>query len=92
MHVASWACPGAHTCCLWAQAEEADGACTNIGNLFDESVTEAADSARFQDFGAADETLLTGVVPSYSLLCRLHVKSCHEVVLCFDALLHGCAE
>lgn len=58
------ACRGAHSCCcLWTQAEEGDEACTNIGSLFDESVTEAADSARFQDFGAADEALLTGVVP-----------------------------
>ena len=50
---------------LGLQAEEAEEACTNIGNLFDESVTEAADPANFQDFGAADGAELTGAIPSY---------------------------
>ena len=52
----------------WLQAEQEDDACTSVGNLFDESITEAADSANFQDFGAADEADLTGLTPSYCFL------------------------
>ena len=58
------------------QAEQEDESCTNIGNLFDESVTEAADSANFQDFGAADEADLTGIVPSYHILPQSSIKLC----------------
>lgn len=61
--------------CLWTQADEGEEACPNIGSLFDESVTEAADSAHFQDFGAADEAHLTGV---------RHPDSFH--VQCMDAM------
>lgn len=57
------------------QAEQEDEACTNIGNLFDESITEATDSANFQDFGAADEAELTGIVPAYHILPQLALTS-----------------
>lgn len=59
----------------WLQAEQED-ACTSIGNLFDESITEAADSANFQDFGAADEADLTGLIPSYRFLPSLDKLCC----------------
>ena len=78
--------------CHCTQAEEGGGACTNIGSLFDESVTEAADSARFQDFGAADEALLTGIVLTHCFLPSLDDVLCHDVVVFPDCLLQGCAD
>ena len=57
--------------------------CNNISNLFDESVTGAADSANLQDFGAADEADLTGVLPLSHILPQLGIKLCPDMAWSF---------